>query len=107
DIHSRSCDVRFTPKSRHPSVISTSALCEKWTCCKALTNEQSEPEKGPAQNRSEGSEGQGRIHKLTRSAFFGAATKQRPRHGDFLLRPQIIFSTGTSRACAPLSLAGA
>ena len=42
-------------------------------CCKALTKEQSELKLGPAQNRSEGFEGQGRIYKATHSAFFGAA----------------------------------
>jgi hypothetical protein len=39
----------------------------------ALTKEQSELKRGPAQNRSEGFEGQGRIYKATHSAFFGAA----------------------------------
>src|SRR5262249_918982 len=32
--------------------ISTSPLCQKWTCCKALTNEQSEPEKRPCSKSS-------------------------------------------------------
>jgi len=38
-----------------------------------VTKEQSELKRGPAQNRSEGFEGQGRIYKATHSAFFGAA----------------------------------
>jgi hypothetical protein len=35
DIKQRLTDVRFTPKSRHPSASRLSALCQKQTFCAA------------------------------------------------------------------------